>query len=189
MSINLNDSQFAGKTIFNNGKAGVASNVKLQVVKKTSSDKETAPDYKVIFTDSQGGELNEGFYYFKPRPGATPEEVKKAEGYELSRLVHFARAVMGKNAQLPEVSSVQAALDTIMKLVNDNVGDKQFNIFVSYGTVDRPSQYLGLRRFNFIEPATEDSGLFQAPRDNMDRVTPDTPSNEPASTTATSGWS
>lgn len=190
MSINLNDKQFETTAIkvFNGGKAGLVKNVAVSVTKKTPAEADNAPDYKLILTDEEGAELNEGFYYFTPRQGASTEEVKTSEGYELTRLVHLARAVMGADAQLPEVNTVREALDSIMKLVSNNAGGKTFNVFVNYGTTVRPSQYLRLRRFNFIESSeVESTTLVQGTKDNMQRITPDTPVTPPAA--AASGWS
>lgn len=187
MSINLNDEQFAGSRIFNNGVAGLAKDVTISVVKKTDEDHQNAPEYKLVATDSNGGSANSPFYYFSPRDGATEEEVTKSRNGEIARLVSLARAVMGEEYKLPQVESVQEALDVVMELVRDNAGSKKFNVYATYGTAYRPSQYIGLRKYNFIEPATENSTLTPSPSDNLERVTPDAPKEQEAA--ATSGWS
>ena len=190
MSINLNDSQFDEPKIFNNGLAGLVKNVTLSVEKKDVNDQSRNPDYRLVVTDSEGSSINQGFYYFEPRPGASEQEIEKSKGYEVGRLVHLARAVMGENAVLPEVNTAQEALDTVMKLVTSNAGSNTFNVFVTYGTVDRPSQYLGLRKFRFIEPSSvSKTSLVQGAKDNMTRLVPDAPAE--GSTTlssATQGW-
>jgi len=63
---NLNDSSFDAKeaaVIFNNGEAGIAENVTLTVNKKKPEDKEGSPDYKLTFTDENGGSCNSSFWY------------------------------------------------------------------------------------------------------------------------------
>jgi uncharacterized protein (DUF736 family) len=56
----LNDSGFDAATggnavIFNGGVAGLVNDVKMSVYKKKPDDKENAPDYKITFTDDNGG--------------------------------------------------------------------------------------------------------------------------------------
>lgn len=187
--INLNDEQFASKTvkIFNNGEAGLVENVDIRVEKKQPSDPDNLPDYKLIAVDENEAEVNEGFYYFTPNPQNTDEKNQANQGYQISRLVHLARAVMGDDYTLPEVPSIKDAYDTVFKLVRDNAGSKKFNVYVTYGTVDRPSQYLGLRYFNFIEDAEGTSKLFPSKKDQLTRVQPDQPKEDVKS--AASGWS
>ena len=62
--INLNDSSFdasEGSAIFNNGNAGVAENVTMSIVKRKADDKPNSPEYKVVFTDENGGSCNTSF--------------------------------------------------------------------------------------------------------------------------------
>ena len=63
---NLNDNGFdakQGAVIFNNGVAGLVEDVKMSVYKKKPEDKENAPDYKVTFTDNNGGECSTSYWY------------------------------------------------------------------------------------------------------------------------------
>ena len=63
---NLNDANFGGGvTVFNNGNTGKVENVKMSVTKKSATDPDNSPDYKLIFTDVTGGQVNVGFYYHK----------------------------------------------------------------------------------------------------------------------------
>lgn len=189
MSIDLNDKQFEANQVFNNGKAGRTENVTISVEKKTDDDHERAPDYKVIATDEGGATVNEGFYYFQPKDGDNEKEVKRKSKAEISRYVSLARAVMGEDAKLPEVSTPQEALDAIMKLVKENAGSQKFNVFTNYGTEGYASKYLRLRRYNFIEPAStpeEESSLKPGARDIMTPVQPDAAATTTAE--ASSGW-
>ena len=49
--------------IFNGGNAGIAENVTLTINKKKPEDKEGSPDYKLTFTDENGGSCNSSFWY------------------------------------------------------------------------------------------------------------------------------
>lgn len=184
--INLNDSKFAGSKVFNNGNAGLVTVTIDRITKKQPSDADNTPDYRVFYKDSSGAEINQGWYYFTVRQGDTDEQIEQKKGYELSRLVSLARTVLGPNAELPEVTDVQNALDVVMNIVSKNAGDTQYNVFVTYGTVQRPSRYLELRRFNFIAPA--DVTLTATNRDQMSRVEADAP-QQAATQSANSGWS
>jgi hypothetical protein len=177
MSINLNDSQFESTPIFNGGKAGLARDIEIvDVVTRKVDDNPRTPDYKILFKDERGAEINQGWYYFSPKEGASAEKIEKSKQIELSRLVHLARAVMGEDSTLPEVTDVQNALDVVMKLVKDNGKAKKYNVYVTYGSAYKPSQYLGLRYFNFIEDASNEvSKLRPSANDVLERVTPDEP--------------
>lgn len=188
MSINLNDNKFAQPAIFNNGVAGLVEGVEITGIKpKGPEDHDRAPDYKVVYTDTAGGNIEQPFWYFSPREGASQDEIDSAINRELSRLISLARAVMGEDATLPEVTDVQNALDVVMKLVSTNTSGKKYNVFATYGTVNYPKQYIELRRFRFIEPAdVEVSTLTKGANDQMSRVMADEPATTPAN--ASSGW-
>lgn len=176
--INLNDEVFksSGVQIFNDGEAGLVEGVEISVEKRSADEPETYPDYKLIATDKNGATVNMGFYYFKPNDSDTEERQKERQNQEISRIVSIARAVMGQDYKLPEVSSVKEAYDVVFKLVKDNAGSKKFNVFVTYGTQSRPSQYLGLRYFNFIESGdVNPSTLKKSKSDQMERLEQDKP--------------
>jgi hypothetical protein len=177
--INLNDEVFestGGVQIFNDGEAGLVKGVEISVEKRNADEPETYPDYKLIATDKTGATVNRGFYYFKPNDSDSEERQKERQNQEISRIVSIARAVMGPDYKLPEVNSIKEAYDTVFKLVKDNAGSKKFNVFVTYGTTSRPSEYLGLRYFNFIESSdTEPTTLRKSKLDQMERLEADKP--------------
>ena len=177
--IDLNNSEFAEKEIkiFNGGVAGAVPNVSLRVEKRKIEEPETNPLFKVFFTDELGGEVNQAWWSFTPNSQKSDEQNKQLQGYYISRLLHLARAVMGKEYQFPAVESVDEALTLVMGLVNDNAGGSKFNIFVNYGTTRKPSQYLSVRYFNFIEKNVEGAkiGLTPTNSDVMERITEDQP--------------
>ena len=154
--INLNSKDFAEKGIFNNGAAGLAKNVTLTVERKSPEDKETAPDYKVVISDKLGS-INAPFWHFANRDGEDMETRGKRFNREVGRIVHIVRAIMGGDYEFPEFKTEKEAWDGLFKIIRDNAGSKQFNVFVTYGTTSYPKEYLQLRYFNFIEAAKENS--------------------------------
>jgi|TARA_R110000822_G_scaffold152112_4_gene291293 hypothetical protein len=176
MNIDLNGKEFEGTAIFNGGNAGLAKDVSIFVNKRKVDEPENYPDYKLIIKDSSGAELSQGFYYFTPNAQKDEAYNDKRATQEVSRVLHLTRAVMGSDYTFPaEVASVKEAYDLLFKLVNENVEGKTFNVFVTYGTTMRPSKYLGVRYFDYIEPAGGVSRLRVKRTDSMERVVADVP--------------
>ena len=171
----LNDEkEFGGVSIFNNGEAGLVKDVVIDRIEKNTSGDDNQPPYKVFYKDKAGNEINQGWFYFKPYPGADDESVNKSKKGEFIRIRSFAIAVLGKDAVLPKVESVQEGLDAVMKLVKDNFTGKKFNIYVNYNTKTNPKIYLQLRKYNFIEPAgTTPTTLTSNPNDLLERLVPE----------------
>jgi len=176
--INLNGKEFEGNTIFNGGNAGLVRNVKISVEKKQAGSPDTYPEYKLIATSDAGGSVNQGFYYFKPNPSSPDEYNQKRERQELSRVLHIAKAVLGADYVFPEVKTTKEAVDVLFGLIKDNVEGKVFNVYVTYGTKNRPGRFLGLRYFNFIERAVENTRLIPNNMDLLTKITEDAPSND-----------
>jgi len=154
MEINLNDNSFnasEGVAIFNGGKAGVAENITVTLSKKTAEDKEFAPDYKIIFTDENGGTCNTPLWYVtKETQWNSVEELIKKQGKVLKHLLHCA---LGPNAQLPVVNSAQAMLDEAMKMLKGALPTLgQVRILANYGTEEYRKKYIQPRSWvPFIE--------------------------------------
>ena len=171
----LNASEFQGSSIFNGGRAGIVKNVELIIEKK--SDESNNPDYKVIAKDALGS-VNAGFYYPTNNENKTAAENEKWAKMQVSRVVHIAKAVMGAGYQFPAVSGAKQAYDVLFKLIADNSKGKKFNVYVTYGTTDKPSKYLGFRFFGFVEPAeNEQTTLVPNAKDLLERVVEDSSSN------------
>lgn len=183
--INLNDDKFGGIQIFNNGVAGMVKDVTIEVEKKTPSDPDNLPDYKLLAVDSSGAKVNQGFYYFTPNPKEPQDRNDERQKQEISRIVHLAKAVMGSDYVLPQVESIKEAYDTVFKLVKENAAGKKYNVFCTYGTTRKPSNYLGIRYFNFIEPATNNSTLKRSNTDLLEKVQADA---VPSSEGSSSNW-
>lgn len=176
--LDLNSKAFnTGSTIFNNGTAGKADNNTITVEKKRDDEPETYPNYKLIITDPAGATLNQGFYYPKDNKDKTAEENAKRANIEIGRVLHIAKAVVGDDYEFPSVKTANEAFDMLFKLIAKNAGDKKFSVFVTYGTKNYISKYLGLRYFTFIEPTELPAGkstrLTIASADQMERVVED----------------
>lgn len=176
---NLNDASFGGGvTVFNNGNTGKVENVKMSVTKKSSTDPDNSPDYKLVFSDVTGGQINTGFYYHKDNELYDEKRNRDLETWLVSRVLSAAKSVVPNDFVFPEVSSSKEALDSLFKIIKDNSDDKLVNVYVTYGTVNKPSQYLGLRYFNFVESADTPANMSRlktSANDQMEKVTADAP--------------
>jgi hypothetical protein len=178
--IDLNGVDFAEKVVkvFNNGVGGKVDNVTIKVEKKSLDGHVNAPDYNVVFTDSEGASASAGFYY---------------EGNEqilISRALHVGRAVLGAEYKFPPAENTKDALNKIMKLIKDNSEGKLFNTFCTYGNANyKPSQYLNIRFFDFIEPAdTENTRLRVKNGDLLEKVAQDAPTTKVSDAGADDDW-
>lgn len=174
---NLNDEKEfnTGGSIFNGGNTGLVKDVTISV--EVKDDQSNKPDYKLLVTDNMGT-INEGFYYPTPNSSKSEEDNIKVAKMHVGRVLHVAKAVMGDEYEFPQVSSAKEAYDTLFELIQNNSKGKKFNVYTTYGSKQRPSKYLGLRFFDFIESATENSKLFPKPADNMEQIIPDAPSTD-----------
>lgn len=170
----LNDNkQFGGVQIFNDGVAGLVKNVEVSVEKRGLDEPDTYPNYKLVITDESGASINAGFYYFTPNPNKDEESNRKSEISQVGRVLHIARAVMGKDYNFPTFQTSKEVYDELFKLIHANTNGKKFNVFVTYGNEYRPSAYLSLRYFDFIQPANSEVLLKAKNGDIMERPTPD----------------
>lgn len=181
---NLNDKNFGGGvTLFNNGVAGKIENVAISVTKKEMSDTDNSPDYKVIFTDVAGGQINTGFYYHKDNALYDEKRNRDLEGWTVGRVLSIAHAVVPEDFVFPEVESSKQAMDSLFKIIRENSEGKMVNIYTNYGTNSKPSQYLSTRYFNFIEKGDTSSALSKlkfSPNDNLTKLQADAPSEGPS---------
>lgn len=150
MKINLNElgADQGDVKIFNEGTAGRVTNVSVSVLKKTPEDKDNAPDFKIVYTDANGGTVNDGVYYPKDGDAQNIVQIKTSR---LVKLLHSLNPET-KTKQLPEFDNYRDATEFLMKQIVANSKNGRVNIFVTYGTVGKPSKYLGLRLFDFVEP-------------------------------------
>lgn len=165
--INLNNSEDFVKEfkVFNEGIAGVVEGVKMRIEKKASTDTDDKkPMYKLIATDANGGEVNEGFYYQEP-------DSKAFNNYQAQRLILLAKGVLGNDVKFPVFNNPTEALDGVMRMVAPVLSQKAWRIAVAYGTVKRPESYMGFKSFgSFIQPMSEPNKLALEKNDNTVRA-------------------
>jgi hypothetical protein len=151
-TFNLNDASYdaSGSTVFNNGVAGVVDNCKAKVERVKQEDKENpnAPDYKVVFVDNTGADINIAFWY--PKEDDSDENIMRF----LKKLKHLAHSFCGSDAQLPS-GSPRVILDGVMKMIKDTGMQMPVRVMTNYGTTGYESRYIRVRNFvPFVEPMT-----------------------------------
>ena len=190
---NLNDASFGGgATVFNNGNTGKVENVKMSVTRKTATDPDNSPDFKLIFTDTTGGQINTGFYYHKDNEMADEKRNRDMETWLVSRVLSAAKAVVPADFVFPEVTTSKEALNSLFKIINDHAANTLVNVYVTYGTTAKPSQYLSTRYFNFVENANTPASMTRlkpSANDMMEKLVADAPSTDnTAGTSTTANW-
>lgn len=170
--------------IINEGKAGLVQNLSLEVLYKTQEHSEGFPDFKFIFSENNGANIDIGYYYFNKRPGETErEEGKRANNY-LRRLMHIVKAVMGQDfSPTQNFENMQDATDFCVKTIEENAKDKSFDIFINFGTKRYPSKrgFLEIRyNLPFVRSAGQEALIKLTPnnddileKDSLDIYTKD----------------
>jgi hypothetical protein len=157
-TFNLNE-KVAGSAVFNNGVAGKAVGVNITVEKRKVDEPDTYPAYKLIVSDESGGmSINQGFGF----NDWVQETDEKRQQQTYQRVKSIADAVVPEDFIYPEVTGYADAIHTLFKVIKENCDGKKVDVFVSYGYTTKPSKYLGLRMFNFI----------QKPNASFDRLKP-----------------
>lgn len=176
-----------GVAVFNNGNAGKVEDVKIEVAKRRADESDTYPMYKVIMTDKLGAQMNQGFYEFTENSMKDAEGNAKMSGYLIDRVLSIAQAVVPEGFVYPDIAETgnlvkdtNVALDTLFKIINEHSKNTNVNVFTTYGTKQKPSRFLGLRYFNFVEKAgnTGFSRLTPKGDDQMERITEDAPQTD-----------
>lgn len=135
----------AGSAVFNNGVAGKAIGVSVTVEKRKVDEPDSYPDYKLVVSDESGGmPINQGFYI-----NEADDEKRQQMTYQ--RVKSIADAVIPEDFVYPEVNGYIDAMNTLFKVIKENADGKKVDVFVCYGYTGKPSKYLGLRMFNFIQ--------------------------------------
>lgn len=188
MSINLNDDSYnikEGVAIFNSGTAGISENVTLSVEKRKADDKDTAPDYKLMFTDETGATCNTAFWHItKDTQYDTIDQQTVKKGKVFKHLIH---AMYGADFQIPNFKDAEEMLNGTMKLLREGSASAgKFRIFANYGTSSKPRAYIQPRSWvPFIEPMTVDidnTRLIKGDFDAMERLQADKPTMASTST-------
>lgn len=179
--INLNDASFDGKegtVIFNDGKAGLVENITMTVSKKKPEDKEGSPDYKLAFSDANGGTCNTSFWYVTndTQYSTISEQIQK-QGKIMKHVLH---AIYGSTFEIPQFQNAQQMLDGCMKLIREGLqGGMRFRIFANYGSTQSVKNYIQPRSWvPFVESATvalENTRLKPSNIDAMAKLSQDNP--------------
>lgn len=160
-----------GVKIFNDGKPGRVLNVTIkEVTVKQPDDHERAPDFNIMYADSKGNILKDGFYL--NIQGIDEADLEKKVGTVLGRLVQIVKALLGDDYKFPDFGNdYKVVMKGLFTLINDNKDKGKVNLFVCFGTKTRPSNYLNVRYFGkFIEPANTTEAateLLPKPSDMM----------------------
>lgn len=138
-------------SVFNNGVAGKTIGVKVSVEKKQPDAADNQPDYKLVVLDESGAEpIKQGFFINNDHT-----DTKKTQ--TIQRIKSIAETLVPTDFVYPEHNGTYAgAANALFKVINDNCDDKKVDVFTSYGYISKtegpkPSKYLGLRMFNFIQ--------------------------------------
>lgn len=193
MKFNLNDNSLTGggSAVFNKGIAGKVTDVKVDVQKRRADEAENIPPYKLILTDEAGASMNQGFFYHKDNEQFSDEKNQANAGYLVSRVLSAAKAVVAEDYVFPDVDGKTAneIVDILFKIIKDNAEGKIVNVFTTYGTKEKPSKFMGLRYFNFIEPQeVKYSRLSPTGNDMMERLVEDAPKTNGGSETKEPTW-
>lgn len=178
--INLNDSNYDQKTpkIFNKGVAGVVNNVTVTVEPNEDSSKTHAYLMKL---DDGNGTILKYFNYQSEEDFGRFGDAAAAEVRYGRELKHLVKAVNdNQDIEMPQFSDYKEALDFVMYQIMDKGKGKTFRTAVCYGTTDRPSQWLRVKRTPYLEsmlvPENETSiNLWTT--DNTERIVADDPTD------------
>ena len=187
--VNGNNSNIS---IFNNGEAGVVKNVTINVeklgVEYENVEGKKLPHYRLVFTDSNGGKTNEGFYYLdkethNPQYREFDEEVKR----QWRKLAHIVEQAGGEPIQSGE--NAKALLDVMAKQVKEITNGKTFNVFANYGHANNPKKYIQVRTWiPFVELSDNAESILKKTNiDQIERLVPDSETSTSGGTTS-GGW-
>ena len=176
--IDLNNSEYEvleGKVAFNGGQAGVIGNTKASVVKKTAEDHENAPDYKIVFTDKEGGEVNKAIYY----PDSDNPKATKAMGMIVKHIFHVCK---GNKDDLPLFKDYKDMVDSAMILLKGTAPKFKANVSTNYGSGKPEYQkaFMEVRNFPpFFELDTDVSKtrLFNSKSEFLTKKVQDNPAD------------
>jgi hypothetical protein len=146
-TFNLNE-KVVGSAVFNNGIAGKAVGVSVVIEKKRVDEPDINPGYKLIVSDESGGvSINQGFCF----NDWEKETDEKRQNQTYQRVKSIAEALVPEDFVYPAVNGYVDAINTLFKVIKENSEGKKVDVFVTYGYTAKPSKYLGLRMFNFIQ--------------------------------------
>lgn len=127
--------------VINNGNAGEVKGVTLEVMRKTEEHNKYFPDFKLIFSEENGANIDIGLYYFQDKDYETQKERNSRRNRYLFRLMHIVKAVKGNDfSPTQEFKSMEEAVDFCINTIEENSSGKLFDIFITFGTDKYPSK-------------------------------------------------
>lgn len=144
MAFDLSEKRFDDKEVkvFNNGEAGIVKNCSVRIEKKSADESENAPDYRLIVTDENGGEVNRAYF----KRGLDDIEGTREEMFG-RELKHLAKVFRVEDKAVKAYKSPTEALDGVLKCCHDNQNNIKVNVAVCYGTTTRPRRFLEIDGF------------------------------------------
>ena len=169
--IDLNNG-YDSSIVFNDGVAGIVENVSLRAESKKEDDKENAPNLKVIFVDSKGGEVNFGLWNIKA-DSQDPDKDLTNLGRTAKHIFH---TIFGATYVIPPFKDDVELIAGLKKAIDANP-TLRYRVATNYGSESYPSDYLRVKKFvPFMENMAvkkEDTKLFMGKNDLLKKVTAD----------------
>ena len=170
-------------SVFNNGVAGKTCNVSVSVEKKQPDAADNQPDYKLVVSDESGAEpLRQGFFI-------NDDHTDSKKSQTIQRIKLIAEALVPVDFVYPSHNGTyKGAADALFKVINENCNGTKVDVFTSYGYIDKvsgpkPSRFLGLRVFNFIQKQNPKFDILKpSTSDILERPEADAPKADSAGT-------
>jgi len=168
MAINLNDEKYAtkeAKAIFNKGVAGLAKGV-ATVAKRGKDEKETAPDYKIVVTDVDGGAVD--------YPIFIKEEFKSDAGetFYVNALKHIVTKVFKAKQPEGNFETYKELTDAIMNACKN--GKAKVDVFTDYGKKGNEKGFIQISSaFNIVNSEFAPLNVYKEGDYNLVRVVAD----------------
>lgn len=179
MFFDLNNTSF-DTNVFNNANAGKVENVKLSVERREPGTNQ--PHVKLVFQEANGSKVNSGIFINDKDHTMTEEAYNTyLKNRVIRRIYEATKAVVPENYVFPPTNNLTETIDVLIDTINQFAPENPVNVYVTYGTKERPSKYLSPRFFNFIERAgtTEaKSRLVPAGGDNIHKFVESTSDEE-----------
>lgn len=162
-------------SIFNNGVAGRVKNVKLSLEIKPKGEFSNSPDVKFWFEDQDGSKCNTGWYHFSKDDSKDDATNMTRFKNNILTLLAIAKTVTPEGFVFEDSKGFneRQAEEYLISVIDKYKNATLVNVFVCYGYTGKPSQYIGTRKFNFIEKATvadTETTLKAGPKDVMERI-------------------
>lgn len=170
MFFDLNNKSF-DSIVFNNANTGKVENVKMSVELREPGTNQ--PHIKLVFEEATGSKVNSGIYINDKDPNVSEEDYNKyLRTRVVNRLLEAALAVVPEDHVFPPVQTFEETKNILLDAITQFAPNQPVNVFVTYGTKERPSKYLSPRFFNFVEKAgtpVNKSKLVPAGGDNNEK--------------------